>query len=97
MRVDRQRDRLSRIGKAVEGAERDEDIVADALHVNDHSSGVFGGEAAGQRGDHPAAATFSIISSGISKFACTFWTSSWSSRVSTSLSACSAVFSSNRT
>ena len=93
--MDRQGNGLVGIGKPVIGAEGNEDIVADALHVNDHTSGVFGGETAGQRGDHPAAATFSIIASGMSKFACTFCTSSWSSRVSTSLSACSAVFSSS--
>src|SRR5437667_8952680 len=97
MRVDDEGDGLVEVGKLVVGAQRNEDVVAHPLHIDDDSSRMFRCEAAGERGNHPAAATFSMISSGMSKFEWTFWTSSRSSSVSISFSTCSAFFSSSLT
>src|SRR2546426_12350855 len=93
--MDDEGDGLVESGELIVGAQRNEDVVAHPLHVDDDSSRMFGCEAAGERGNHPAAATFYMISCGMSKFEWTFWTSSWSSNVSMSLSACSAFFSSS--
>src|SRR3989442_1363650 len=95
--MDDEGDGLVERGELIVGAQRNEDIVAHSLHVDDDSSRMFRCEAAGERGNHPAAATFSMISSGMSKFEWTFWTSSWSSSVSISFNTCSAFFSSSLT
>src|SRR5256885_2189022 len=97
MRVDDEGDGLVEVGKLAVGAQRNEVVVPHPLHIDDDSSRMFRCEAAGERGNHPAAATFSMISSGMSKFEWTFWTSSWSSSVSISFSTCSAFFSSGLT
>src|SRR2546427_187552 len=62
MRVDDEGDGLVEVGKLVVGAQRNEDVVAHPLHIDDDSSRMFRCEAAGERGNHPAAVTFSMTS-----------------------------------
>src|SRR6476646_6721103 len=102
--MDTQRQVVVEVREVVVRAEGNKDFVSDPLNVESQMGGRLDGQSACQKGDHssmvepyPAAvaATFSITSSGISKFACTFCTSSCSSRISMSLSICSAPFSSN--
>src|SRR6186713_1657898 len=104
MGMDAQRQTVLDVREVVVGAEGNKHFVSDPLNIKSQMRLRLEGQSACQKGDHawmvktyPAAvaATFSITSSGMSKFACTFCTSSCSSRISMSFSICSAPFSSS--
>src|SRR5690349_20401094 len=104
MGVDAQGEAVLDVRQVVIRTEGNKDFVSDPVDIEGQVGGRLEGQSACQKGDHasmaktyPAAvaATFSITSSGMSKFACTFCTSSCSSRISMSFNICSAPFSSS--